>query len=664
MAIACNEDQSIDMLMTQRQQVEDSIGAGHISYALRKIDQQMTATRDSDTYYLWLASRVKAQYASMQVDSMNISMNHIEHYLKRHEKRINSRFLRLRADWLLAKGVALTAIYGRPDSGLTYNERAIRLLRSEAERPSEQLLTALCNRADYYRQMGKLDYSADAYVQAKALADSMPDNEQARIVVELGIATVYSFMADYANGNQWWKQAERDVKRMRHADRFIFYNNRGNDLYFQQRYREAATYFERAASLVRGDSLKQWDYYTALANLGETYVWLNQSQRARQSLDEADDFFQRVGFDVGRYYVVTSRMQLALAEQRTDEALQMIAQSPTPPHMIPLAVAQRLKTEERVYQAANRYEQAYHARQQYDALNDSIQQSNEQMRLNARLLQYQHNRQLAEQQHTIDHQYIMGLLSWGLFLVALLTVMVLAIVLYMRRRQQQMRELAMRQQMVRLRMENIRNRISPHFIFNALSHEMVAQSKGREVNLNSLVKLLRRGLSQADVLETTLGEEMAFVNYYVEVEGQQMGNDFCYETKIDANVNLNRVFLPAMVIQIFVENAIKHGLSPVPPTEGYKRRLRISARRQGKQATEIEVTDNGTGLHPVNTGKMQTGMRVVRQTIQMLNERNSEQISFGLTNYTDPVDGQTGCRSWIVVPDNYDFSLGNDPFKS
>lgn len=663
MVVGCSDYKADEALMAKRQQVEDSIGSEHMAYALGEIDRQMQAANDSDTYYLWLSSRMKAYYTGMQTDSLRSALTRIGGYLTRNSKNNTYRCTRLRADWMLAKGVWQTAICGRPDSGQVYNEQAIRLLRGEEQRPSEQLLTALCNRADYYRQMGKLDYSADAYVQAMALADSMPQNARARIVVELGIATVYSFMADYANGNRWWKRAEQDVKWMNRSDRFIFYNNRGNDLYFQKRYREAQPYFQRAVNLVKGDSLKQWDYYTALANLGENDVCLHRLQQARQSLDEADAFFDRVGFDIGKYYVATSRIQLAMMEQRDDDALRLIGQSATPPHMIPLAVVHRLKTEERVYRQLGHYEQAYRARQRHDALSDSIQQSNQKMCMNARLLQYRHDQQMAERQHVIDRQYIMGLLSWGLFLVALLTVMVLAIMLYLRRRQQQLREMTMRQQIVRLRLENIRNRISPHFIFNALSLEMVAQNSGKEVNLNALVQLLRRGLSQADVLETTLGKEMEFVNYYVEVEGRQLGDDFSYETRVAPDVSLNRVFLPAMVVQIFVENAIKHGLREAPRQEGCKRRLRVSVKRKGANATAIEVTDNGIGLRPANTSKVQTGMRVVRQTVQMLNEYNTEQISFGLNNYTDPDDGQTGCLSWMVVPDNYDFSVGNNLFK-
>jgi sensor histidine kinase YesM len=193
-----------------------------------------------------------------------------------------------------------------------------------------------------------------------------------------------------------------------------------------------------------------------------------------------------------------------------------------------------------------------------------------------------------------------------------------------------------------MRMENTRNRITPHFIYNALTHEMLAQMEGRKVDLNALTQLLRRGVEQADMLETTLEEELTFVDYYVDIERQQMPITLFYQKEIASDVNPQAVLLPAMTIQIFVENAIKHGL---------KRQggiLTIRASRQDN-ATLVEVLDSGQGLD--SSYQEHTGMKVVRQTIQMLNEHNHQQITFGIGNL------KQGCRSWLLLPDDYNYNI-------
>ena len=217
-----------------------------------------------------------------------------------------------------------------------------------------------------------------------------------------------------------------------------------------------------------------------------------------------------------------------------------------------------------------------------------------------------------------------------------------------------MQALELRQQLIETRLRNTRNRLSPHFIYNALTHEMLAQQEGKTVDFNTLTQLLRRGLAMADTLTTTLEEELAFVDYYVTIEGQQMGDDFKYERQVDEGIDMRQVMLPAMTIQIFAENAIKHGLRPLRPKEGQQRLLTIHVSRQG-DATLVEVLDNGEGLKKTTSGKGHTGMKVVRQTIQMLNEKNEVPILFGIGNYER--EGVTGCRSWILLPDGYNYTL-------
>jgi len=97
-----------------------------------------------------------------------------------------------------------------------------------------------------------------------------------------------------------------------------------------------------------------------------------------------------------------------------------------------------------------------------------------------------------------------------------------------------------------------------------------------------------------------------------------------------------------MTIQIFVENAVKHGLR----RQGGELTIRI---KRHEKNTLVEVIDNGQGLSP--SYQEHTGMRVVRQTIQMLNECNRQQIDFGLENL------EQGCRSWLLLPDDYHYNL-------
>ncbi len=565
---------------------------------------------------------LKMWYGQMQGDSMKVKSEQVAHFLQQHEDDQSSPMRRLRAEWLKAKGVWYGAIKGMPDSALVYTDRAIAEMNGLSG-VDELRILAMANRADFYRQLGQLDYSVDGYLLALETADSTGLGEEMKIPLLLGVSTAYTFMGDYQNSEIWWRKTGELVNQMEKRDRFIYYNELGNNHYFQEQYVGALDCFNKAASLVKDDKHRQWDYYTALTNLGEIHVCLGQADSARVIIAQVDS-------------------KLALLDGRTQQALQMVNHCEFPTISIPAGKLLRLKAVEQVMRQTGNYQRAYEAHQEWHALNDSIQNANVRMQMSSRMLQYEHDKQLLEQQRTIDNERMKVRLAWAFCAVALLAIGLLSVLIWLWRKRQKMHDMEVRQQIVGMRMENTRNRITPHFIYNALTHEMLAQMEGRKVDLSALTQLLRRGVEQADMLETTLEEELTFVDYYVDIERQQMPITLFYQKEIASDVNPQAVLLPAMTIQIFVENAIKHGLK----RQGGM--LTIRASRQDN-ATLVEVLDNGQGLD--SSYQEHTGMRVVRQTIQMLNEHNHQQITFGIGNL------KQGCRSWLLLPDDYNYNI-------
>lgn len=633
--------------------IEDSLKSGNHDAAKQMINQHMSEVKDSDTYYRWLSVQNRAWYAEMNVDSMTSVSNRIHQYLMRHQKEQNPTRQLIWAEWYKTNAVFLSAMLGRPDSALADNEKAIKILETLKDQ-DEYRLTAITNQAFFYQQTGRYDKSVEAYIKALELADSIGKSEEDKTPLLLGISTVYTYMGDYERSKHWWNRSQKQLTKMIKADQFIYYNDRGNDYYFQQDYENARDCFEKAAKLVKDDETKAWDYYTSQANLGEVYVCLGKADSARVALHLADSFFHKVDFTPLIYYIETSTIKLAMHEGHTLEAMNMLVNSKVPDPKIPSAKVQRLKATKQIMSKTGRFKEAYEAEQQLNLMVDSMQAANHSMLLSTKLIQYQHDKQLLEQQRIIEKTQSDKIIAWALFAIMLMVATIIVGQFHLYRRRQRMNELKTRQQIVMMRMENIRNRINPHFIYNALNHEVLAQMEGRSIDLNSLTQLLRKGMEQADILQTTLDEELKFVDYYVNIEGRQMGDDFEYSKEIANDVDTKTVSLPSMSIQIFVENALKHGLRPIKPIEGQKRKLFIRITRE-KQSTLVEVFDNGEGLQIAKKSGSQLGGRVMRQTIQLLNDNNDNKIYFGINNWQKDEEG--GCRSWILLPDNYNYKI-------
>jgi tetratricopeptide (TPR) repeat protein len=595
---------------------------------------------------------LKMWYAQMEGDSMNAASMRIKEFLDQHSKDKSEPMRRLRAEWLKSRGVYFTAIKGQPDSGIVYTERALEEMK-DLEGVDVLRVLAMANRADFYRQTGQLDKSADGYLQAIQMADSTGTGDSLGIPLMLGVSTAYTFMGDYHNGHRWWERLRSLLPVMKRDDLFIYYNNLGNDNFFQENYQDARDCFRKAADLVKGDEAKLWDYYTALGNLGEIYICLHQADSARQLVEQADSFFRRVNFPPLIYYMATSRMELKMLEGDMQGALVIASASPKDDISIPAAKVLRLKALEQLMRNTGRWQEAMNVHEELHGLNDSIHAAQSAMRMSAQLYQYKHDKERMKQQQEIDHQQMRAQLALALSAVAMLAVVVVMGLNELRRRKHRLQAMTTQQQIISLRMENVRNRITPHFVYNALNHELLEQMEGRAVDMNALTQLLRRGVDQADMLETTLGEELRFVDYYVEIEGRQMADKLQYRKEIAPNVDTSKVNLPAMTIQIFVENAIKHGLQ----RRGGELTIRVS--RQD-DSTLIEVVDNGQGLG-TSAPKEHTGMKVVRQTIQMLNDHNHRQITFGIGNWQK--DGESGCRTWLLVPDDFNYKVIKGGYK-
>lgn len=595
---------------------------------------------------------LKMWYAKMEGDSMDAASMRIKDFLDQHPKDKSEPMRRLRAEWLKARGVYFTAIKGQPDSGIVYTERALEEMK-DLEGVDVLRVLAMANRADFYRQTGQLDKSADGYLQAIQMADSTGTGDSLGIPLMLGVSTAYTFMGDYHNGHRWWERLRSLLPVMKRDDQFIYYNNLGNDNFFQENYQDARDCFRKAADLVKGDEAKLWDYYTALGNLGEIYICLHQADSARQMVEQADSFFRRVNFPPLIYYMATSRMELKMLEGDMQGALAIASANPKDDISIPAAKVLRLKALEQLMRQTGRWQEAMNVHEELHGLNDSIHAAQSAMRMSAQLYQYKHDKERMKQQQEIDHQQLRAQLALALSAVAMLAVVVVMVLYELRRRKHRLQAMTTQQQIISLRMENVRNRITPHFVYNALNHEMLEQMEGRAVDLNALTQLLRRGVDQADMLETTLEEELRFVDYYVEIEGRQMADKLQYRKEISPDVDTSKVSLPAMTIQIFVENAIKHGLQ----RRGGELTIRVS--RQD-DSTLIEVVDNGQGLG-TSAPKEHTGMRVVRQTIQMLNDHNHRQITFGIGNWQK--DGESGCRTWLLVPDDFNYKVIKGSYK-
>lgn len=110
----------------------------------------------------------------------------------------------------------------------------------------------------------------------------------------------------------------------------------------------------------------------------------------------------------------------------------------------------------------------------------------------------------------------------------------------------------------------LRSQMNPHFIFNVLNAVqglIYSNQKSKASDyLGKFSDLMRRILETSDVNEVTIEKELETIELYVSLEKARFEDDFEYTISIPDDVDLSQHNIPSMIIQPFVENAIKHGL--------------------------------------------------------------------------------------------------------
>lgn len=200
-----------------------------------------------------------------------------------------------------------------------------------------------------------------------------------------------------------------------------------------------------------------------------------------------------------------------------------------------------------------------------------------------------------------------------------------------------------------------RLRVNPHFLFNSLN--AITYLIQSEQNLQAIKYLKIFSRYTRMVLETSkqqviaIQDELKLAKYYLMLEENRFEEDFNF-TIIGEDFKQNEdIFLPPLLLQPFLENAIWHGLlrSPNP-----KKQLTISISVQDENV-QIIIDDNGVGRsipkkEKVNHTHKSMGMDIISERIALFNKSNFDsELSYNVIDKKDKNNKATGTQIIINI---------------
>jgi tetratricopeptide (TPR) repeat protein len=243
--------------------------------------------------------------------------------------------------------------------------------------------------------------------------------------------------------------------------------------------------------------------------------------------------------------------------------------------------------------------------------------------------------------------------NFNYWLIAFIGILVVFIVVILN----MVKKLRLRNKKIAL--QSLRREMNPHFIFNSLNsiNQFIANNNELEANryLTKFSTLMRRVMENSKEDFVLFSHEIDLLRNYLELEKSRFDDKFDFSIEIDDPLFTDeRLYIPTMLVQPHLENAIWHGLRYVAD-KGF---LKLSFSKTGA-GVEIVIEDNGIGIvvsKNVKTANQKKhsgrGITNTMERISILNEVYHQNI---ICQVEDKAAPDRGVRVKIIVPVLKDF---------
>ncbi|MCD6659671.1 MAG: histidine kinase [Lentimicrobium sp.] len=253
----------------------------------------------------------------------------------------------------------------------------------------------------------------------------------------------------------------------------------------------------------------------------------------------------------------------------------------------------------------------------------------------------------------ISHPYWQ---TWWFIALVILLALASVLAFYYYRLKIVKKEHALQNDINWYRQQALTRQMDPHFVFNTLNSIQSYIIKNDRLSssqyLSKFARLMRLILNNSQKQAIPLSDEIAALNLYMELESLRFQQKFEFSIITDHSVDVDSCYIPAFLIQPFVENAIWHGIMGLK-IQGI---IRISFSRERDQLI-CQVEDNGIGrtqsmeMKPENEKqKKSLGISLVETRLNLLNYFYSVNMKIVFTDLFNEDNSPAGTKVTINLP--------------
>lgn len=608
--------------------------------SLRQLAPTQTGTALTGTYLAMAMAHVELTATS---DSMF-------HYAQRARARTQDQDS-LRAHCYLVLG-HLHARLSAYDSSDHWLLRGLAAARAQGDQPATaQALTALGKNAllrDAYPEA--LQYFLDAL----SLETTAPTARLAGLRSNIGL--IYGNMGQVAEGLPYLRQALALARQARDTltllqvtNNLALFHGNLDALDSCAYYAEALVAMSDAAALPQGRIRGRLLLAETRVLQGDPQAGLSLAAAAAHLVDptmialtsNVYSALARIQDTLGQYReaIETGHRHLDLARQTQE----------------PIKVMYAYEDLAKFYHHAGDYRQAWFFTRQYHHLKDSLFSAEKTAALQRLQTEFE-TREKEQAIANLEQEARMQALQlrqrgFALAGLALLAILGAGLVwLIHRRRLWVQQTLAME-----ARQQALRSQMNPHFLFHALSAIQAfiyeAHDPGQAgIFLAKYAKLMRLILENSRADFISLDQELQTLGHYLALQQVRYRQAFTYHIHLDPRLDPEAVFLPPMLAQPFIENALEHGQLHTQPGG----RLDLSYRREGDRLVCV-VADNGIGRRAATLSgnaheRRSLATAITRDRLRLLERQLRQPVTFEISDTGDAEGENSGTRVTFVLP--------------
>jgi len=200
----------------------------------------------------------------------------------------------------------------------------------------------------------------------------------------------------------------------------------------------------------------------------------------------------------------------------------------------------------------------------------------------------------------------------------------------------------------------LKAQMDPHFIFNSmntiLQFIITKQNDKAEIYLTKFSKLIRMLLESNTNEGISLNEELDILKKYLEIEALRFDQIINTQIEVDPGINTYETYIPHMMIQPFVENAIWHGLRL---KEG-DRRLKVKFKKKDEKSLFCVIDDNGIGRNkednPIEKENRSLAINFIKQRLELMNKKYDGNYSLNVVDKVNERNEPLGTLVELILP--------------